>query len=128
MTLCASMAAIIHQYGTNRYMVDRSFLMFHEASGAVQGTVPQMVSQLLSMTRYINKMIGKIAQRAGLTFDQLNATLASELWLDAEDALASKFSDGTVNVYFDEKTAINPSGNYSDQSKKNAKQILNVEY
>lgn len=33
--LCASMAALIHQYGHTRYMVDRSILMFHPAAGGL---------------------------------------------------------------------------------------------
>jgi len=108
LTICASMAAIIHQYGTNRYMVDRSILMFHEASGGVGGTVPQMLSQLTTMNRYIQKMIAHIATRAGLSFKDLDSKLASELWLDAEDSLKQKFSDGTLNVYYEEEKAVNP--------------------
>lgn len=107
-TICASMAAIIHQYGTNRYMVDRSLLMFHEAAGGVEGTVPQMISQLKTMNRYIEKMVGFIARRAGMSFQELDSKLAAELWIDAEDSLQQHFSDGTINVYFEEKNAANP--------------------
>ena len=32
-----ALAAIIHQYGHKRYQVDRSELMFHPASGGVEG-------------------------------------------------------------------------------------------
>lgn len=108
LSLCASMAAIIHQYGTNRYMVDRSFLMFHEASGGAEGTVPQMLSQLTTMNRYINKMLAQIAKRAGMTFKEFDSKLAAELWLDAEESLQQKFSDGMLNVYYNEQDAINP--------------------
>lgn len=108
LTLCASMAAIIHQYGTNRYMVDRSILMFHEASGGTSGTVPQMLSQLTTMNHYIEKMIAQIAHRAGLSFKEFDSKLASELWLDSEDSLKQHFSDGTLNVYFEEEKAVNP--------------------
>lgn len=114
LSLCASMGAIIHQHGTKRYMVDRSFLMFHEASGGVAGTMPQMLSQLKSMNRYINKMIAKIATRAGMSFQDLNSKLAAELWVDAEDSLASHFSDGTINVLFDPSRVLNSTQNFEE--------------
>jgi len=114
LSLCASMGAIIHQYGTKRYMVDRSFLMFHEASGGVSGTMPQMLSQLNSMNRYINKMIAKIATRAGTSFQELSSKLAAEFWVDAEDSLSLHFSDGTINVLFDPSRVLNSTQNFDD--------------
>lgn len=115
LSLCASMGAIIHQHGTKRYMVDRSFLMFHEASGGVSGTMPQMLSQLKSMNRYINKMIAKIATRAGISFKDLSSKLAAELWIDAEDSLASHFSDGTINVLFDPSRVLNSTQGFEER-------------
>jgi ATP-dependent Clp protease protease subunit len=129
LTLCASMAAIIHQYGTTRYMVDRSFLMFHEASGGVRGTVPQMLSQLTSMTRYLSKMSKRIAERAGMSFEEFNGKLASELWLDAEEASSSGFNDKVAAVHFLPEKAVNPQQELSDKAKPtNSHQILNIEY
>ena len=50
--LCASMAAIIHQYGSQRLMVDRSFLMFHNARGGFEGSFPQILSQFNTINRF----------------------------------------------------------------------------
>lgn len=95
---CASMAAIIHGHGTNRLMVDRSILMFHNAAGGVQGTMPQMYTRLNLFNRYVDKMATTIATRAGLTLEQYNLKIAGEMWLDAEDATAQHFNDRIVSV------------------------------
>lgn len=97
--LCASMAAIIHQYGTQRYMVDRSFLMFHEASGGFQGSFNQMKSRMVSIDRYITKMDAYIAQRAGYKTEEFTSRLGNEIWVDAEDATTQRFNDKVINVY-----------------------------
>lgn len=99
--LCASMAFIIHQYGYTRNMVDRSIIMAHPASGGVQGTLEQMNSRLGTITRYVYKMDAYIANRVGMKFEQFKALSLTELWLDAEDALAFKFVDNIVDVTTD---------------------------
>lgn len=95
---CASMAAIIHQYGNKRLMVDRSMLMMHNAAGGFEGTFPQINSRFSVFTRFMYKMDAKIAARAGLTLDTFLNMQASELWLDAEDSVAKKFADGLVSL------------------------------
>lgn len=96
--LCASMASIIFESGTKRYMVDRAILMFHPAAGGVEGTFPQMQSRLTFFNNFVNKMDAEIAKRVGLTLPELTTRLNNELWLDAEDSLKQHFSDSIVNV------------------------------
>lgn len=96
--LCASMAAIIHQYGTERYMVDRSILMFHPASGSLSGNVFEMQSRLNWILRYTNKADVYIANRVGITVEQFKAQFDNEIWIDAEDSLNRKFTDKIVSV------------------------------
>lgn len=96
--ICASMAAIIHQYGKERMMVDRSILMFHDASGGLRGSLPQMTTRLNQVTRYVNKLNAGFASRAGMTLDDYNTKIAYERWLDAEDATALRFNDKIVSV------------------------------
>lgn len=98
MQLCASMAAMIHQYGKERLMNDRSILMFHNAAGSAQGYVPQMLSRLNIINRYVNKMDAYVAARAGLNLTEFAGRLGDEIWLDAEDATNAKFNDKIVNV------------------------------
>lgn len=96
--LCASMAAMIHQYGAERMMVDRSILMFHDASGGVQGPVPQMLSRLNMINNFVNKTDKFVAARAGIDLDVFHNRAHAEIWLDAEDATKEKFNDKIVNV------------------------------
>jgi ATP-dependent Clp protease protease subunit len=96
--LCASMAAIIFEHGTYRYAVDRSFVMFHPASGGSQGELDKMVSRLKSVQRFVGKMEAYIAKRAGITFEQYKSLSGVELWLDAEDAVNAVFADKIVSV------------------------------
>lgn len=96
--LCASQAAIIHQYGTKRMMVDRSILMFHDASGGIEGSFPQMKTRLLFFDQFVNKMDAEIAKRVGITLPEFLLKISHELWLDAEDATRQHFNDSIVNV------------------------------
>lgn len=104
--MCASMCAMIHQYGTERFMVDRSILMFHSAAGGVQGTLEHMDSLLKTITRYVYKMDSYTAKRAGLTLDEFHAKTIRDFWVDAEDATAQKFNDKIVSVNVENETPV----------------------
>lgn len=97
MQFCASMAAFIHQYGTKRFMVDRSFLMFHDAAGQVQGYFPHMQAQLNMIVRFVLKFDVYIANKAGMKLEDLTNMQSKNIWIDAEDALG-KFNDKLVYV------------------------------
>lgn len=96
--LCASMAAIIFEMGSQRYMVDRSILMFHEASGGVKGQFNQMKSQLNIFDKIITKLDAEIAKRVGLELPVFMAKPPNELWLDSEDAVKQNYADKLVNL------------------------------
>lgn len=96
--LCASMAAVIFSYGKERYMVDRSILMYHPASGSSKGTLEEMQSLLSTITRYFNKMNVHIAARAGISLETFQNMFVSQLWLDAQDCVEKKFADAIVSV------------------------------
>lgn len=95
-TLCASMAAMIFEHGKSRYMVDRSFVMFHPASGGAQGEVDKMVSRMTSVQKFMNKMEAYVANRANITFEKYKQLASVELWIDGEDAVNTGFADGLV--------------------------------
>ena len=84
--LCASMAAMIHQYGTNRLMLNRAFLMFHPASGGVEGEVDKAFSRLSTMRRFIGKMEENVASRSKISYEEYKRKSGVELWIDSEDA------------------------------------------
>jgi len=117
--LCASMAAVIHQYGTKRYMLDRAILMFHPASGGARGQVPNMISQLNTLTRYVAKSDAYIMNRAGIPKAEYKALIAYELWIDGEDAVAKHLADKLVALNY--KYEYNPSFKLDEKRKEKQK-------
>lgn len=105
-TLCASMAAIIFEHGTKRYMVDRSLVMFHPASGGMQGEMDKMKSRLDTFVRFIGKMEAYIANRVGISFDEYKKLASVELWIDSEDAVNRNYADGLVSVSYPESITV----------------------
>lgn len=96
--ICASMAAMIHQYGTNRLMLDRSLVMFHPATGGVQGEVDKIYSRLGAIKDYIGEMELNVAKRSGTSYDVYKNKSGIEWWLSARNALSSKVADDVVYV------------------------------
>jgi ATP-dependent Clp protease, protease subunit len=98
--ICASMAAMILEYGNERYAVDRSIIMFHPASiqAMVAGELDKVVSRFQFLQRYVNKMDRHVARRSKMTYEAFKAKSNQELWIDAEDALADNLIDKVVRV------------------------------
>lgn len=104
--LCASMAAMIHQYGTNRLMLNRSVLMFHPAAGGVQGTLDQIGSRYTLFKSFIGKMEENVARRAKISFAEYKQRATVELWIDAEDSVNQGFADKIVFVRGDDASKL----------------------
>jgi ATP-dependent Clp protease protease subunit len=96
--ICASMAAMIHSYGTKRLMIDRSFVMFHPATGGVEGEVDKMYSRLGSLKEYIGDMELNAANRAGMSYDDYKFHSGVEMWLSSRNAIKNGFADDIVFV------------------------------
>lgn len=111
--ICASMAAMIMEYGTERYAVDRAFLMFHPASlgGMFSGEVDKIVSRLSFLKRYVDKMDYHTAERAGIPYAEFKAKTMRELWIDAEDSLRDHLIDKIVRVDIQMPTTLNFGNN-----------------
>jgi len=122
MGLCASMAAIIHQHGVKRFSIDRSVLMFHPASGGLQGQVENMDSRLSLIKRVVEKFNARIASRSKMTQDEYKAKVAYELWLDAEDAKEKGFVDEIIAI----TTDINPVSSMLGDNKADYKRLIDV--
>lgn len=99
--ICASMGAQIHAVGSHRYMTNKSVLMYHPASGGVQGDFNVMESRIAFYKRYVAKMDMYIAERANIPYEQFKARVRDELWIDAQDATSDGFNDNVV--YLDDK-------------------------
>lgn len=124
--VCASMAAMIHQYGTVRYMVDRSVLMFHNASGGFQGSFPQVESLFKTFDRYVNKMFLNAAKRSQQTFVEFKQKIQDDLWIDAEDSISEKYSDETISVVYSDLDALNPPSLFTLQERVTFKQKMSL--
>jgi len=96
--ICASMAAVIHQYGKQRMMIDRSVLMFHQASASSQGTIDEMKSMTDFLYNYIEKTERFIANRAGMPYEQYKLSNMQNIWIDSEDATQKKFNDQIISI------------------------------
>lgn len=94
--LCASMAALIHQYGAQRQMLAHALLMFHPASGGASDDIDRMVSLLQTIKRYTGKMEANVAKRANITFEEYKSRAATHIWIDGEDAVQSRLADQVV--------------------------------
>lgn len=93
---CASMAAQLHAVGAKRYMTSQAVLMFHPASGGLQGDFNIMASRMVFLTKYFAKMDLYVADRAGIPYEEFKKRLRDEYWLDAEDATSEHFNDRIV--------------------------------
>lgn len=96
--ICASMAAMIHQYGTHRLMLDRSIVMFHPASGGVQGEVDKSFSRLGAIREYIAEMELNVASRSKLSYEQYKSLSGVEWWVSAQNAIKNNVTDNIVYV------------------------------
>jgi ATP-dependent Clp protease protease subunit len=96
--LCASMAAMIHSYGTKRLALDRAILMYHPASGGASGQVRNMLSQITAVNSLIEKMVANVTGRSKITPEEFQRLVAYEIWIDAEDATIKGHNDEIVNL------------------------------
>lgn len=98
--VCASMAAMILEYGQERNMVDRSIVMFHPASIQLmeRDDLDRIYNFLGVLRRYVDKMDHHTASRMGVTYEAFKLRTSQNLWLDAEDALRDKIIDNVVKV------------------------------
>lgn len=97
-TICASMAAVIHSYGHKRLAMNRAILMYHDASGGFRGEFPSIESLFMTIKRYVEKFDANIVKRSKIdkaTFEKLKEI---DLWIDTEDAMSKGLVDELVFV------------------------------
>lgn len=96
--ICASMAAMIHQFGTHRLMIDRSLVMFHPATGGVQGEVDKSYSRLGALKDYIGEMELNVARRSNMSYNDYKFKSGVEWWVSAQNAIKTNVADNIVYV------------------------------
>lgn len=91
--LCASMCFQIFERGHTRYMVDRSVIMGHQASGGVRGNIKGMKNLLTFIEKEVKKLDAYIADRAKMSRKDFDDLVTTDLWLAADDAIALNLAD-----------------------------------
>jgi ATP-dependent Clp protease protease subunit len=97
--ICASMAAQIHQAGKKRYMTDKSILMFHPAALRMGGKVEEMLNQIITIKKYVDRLDAEVAARAGIKYEVFKQMIVSELWVESVDAVEMGFADKIVYLF-----------------------------
>ena len=126
-SFCASMASMIHQYGTRRYATDKSMIMFHPASARINGNMSEIYSFTTSMIRFISKIEIEIANRIGWSYSKYKALTAPELWVDSDEAKASNIIDQIIytRVGFPSiEEAFNFGSKAGDKLKVNSRDLI----
>lgn len=119
--MCASMAAHLFEAGKNRYMTSKSTLMFHPASGGVQGTLEQMSSRLQFITTFVDRMDASAAERAGIDYNEFKRRALVEYWVETEDAVGNGLADGVAFISYarDSKKSLD-----LDEEMRKAKRVI----
>jgi ATP-dependent Clp protease, protease subunit len=118
--MCASMAALIHQYGKNRYVLSHAVLMFHPAAGGAYGDVDRMASELAMIQRYVGSMEINAANRAKISIEQYKIRANAQIWLTGDESIKAGFADGVVYVTAqDVDKLFQPDPISQDTDKKN---------
>jgi ATP-dependent protease ClpP protease subunit len=95
-SLCASMAAVIHQYGKERLAFDRAVLMFHDGSGSLEGKIKGMHQLLALIEGKLERSNRYIAKRSKMTYEQFLDMHKYDLWIEAIDATRVHLNDKIV--------------------------------
>jgi ATP-dependent Clp protease protease subunit len=92
--LCASMATIIHQAGTNRVIEEGCSYLIHDPSGVAMGTISSMDDTTAWVNALKNKSHEILAERSNLTVAEV-ADKASrrDWWCLPEEVLSLGFAD-----------------------------------
>lgn len=107
--MCASMAAHIFEAGRKRYMVDRSVLMFHKASGGASGTVEGMENEINTLRMYVDAFDAVAAFKSGIPYDVFKRLVANDLWLDSQHAKYLGLTDEIAFLAYDRATTFTVS-------------------
>ena len=99
----ASMAFIIHQCGTERYVRPWSILMQHQISYGSDGQYYNVKAYEHLIDRTHQKLLEKQARRANITVAEFNDLTRHDMWLVGDDAIEKGFADKTVSVMCDFK-------------------------
>lgn len=99
--LAASAGSIIAMAGDQIRMYDASQMMIHSAWGLVAGNKQDMRDFTALLEKLDDSVAQLYAERTGLPVEKVKAMMDAETWMNADEAVESKFAD--LKVVTDEK-------------------------
>jgi ATP-dependent Clp protease protease subunit len=126
--ICASMDAMIHQYGERRFVTDRTVLMFHQASSGSSGEVAKMLSYTKFLSRYVSKIEFEVSKRWGVSLEAYQQRTFNELWIDAEDSVSQNIADGIVSINIPEAVINKDAEASKDKKDKNKVKNFDIKW
>lgn len=107
-----SMAFVIFQYCSERYILYSSTLMQHQMSLGIKGKLYDINSRMAYMNSMEIKMNQDQATRLNLSLDNFTRLIQNDWWLYAEEILLHNAADKIVSLFcsfdnFEETTIIN---------------------
>lgn len=95
----ASMAFVTLQASETRLITRTGVLMSHGISGGARGTIEQIEEQLDFMRKLENMLLDLIADRIGITREELREKHTPEWWIvGADEAVKANAVDGVASV------------------------------
>jgi len=88
-----SMAAIIFEHGTKRFMFPYAELMFHEATVGGIGTIEQAQVQLDLVKKEVEHIEKYLATKLGLSLEAFRVKERTQWWLVGEEAIKAGAAD-----------------------------------
>jgi ATP-dependent Clp protease, protease subunit len=91
--IAASIASMIAMAGDEVVMPENAMLMLHDPSGLVMGTATDMRAMAEALDRMKAGMVAAYRDKSGRDDAEIEALLAAETWLSAEEAVALGLAD-----------------------------------
>jgi ATP-dependent Clp endopeptidase proteolytic subunit ClpP len=91
--IAASIASMIAMAGDEVVMPENAMLMLHDPSGLVMGTASDMRAMAEALDRMKAGMVAAYRDKSGRDSPEIEAVMADETWLSAEEAVALGLAD-----------------------------------
>lgn len=91
----ASMAGVLLQAGTKRYVGSNAHVLIHEVAGGMVGKVSELKDEMAYTERLQKRLLAILAERSTLTAAQIaRRWKKTDWWLNAEECVDLGFADG----------------------------------
>jgi ATP-dependent Clp protease protease subunit len=91
--IAASIASVIAMAGDEVVMPENAMLMLHDPSGLVMGTAADMRAMAEALDKMKAGMVAAYRDRSGTDDTEIEALMAAETWLSAEEAVELGLAD-----------------------------------